>query len=117
MSRTRVARPDPSGTAGFASPIEKGAAEAVDVLFDFTCFSEFAAGQTLSSISVPAVAGLTLSTNTPGATTEVVDGIAAGKGAVVRISGGTVDTAYVVSARGAFSGGGIREVRARLLVR
>ena len=94
----------------------KGAAETVPFQFDFTPFPEFLAGDTLSSVSVPAVSGLTHAT-TATVTSAATDGVDAGKGAVVAVSGGTVDTTYTVSARGTFSGGSVREIRLSLAVK
>lgn len=88
--------------------------EAVDYVFDFSGFPEFAAGETLASAATPTVSGLTI--GTPAVTSAIVDGVPAGKGIQVRVSGGTANTEYTVACRGTFSGGSIREIRLKLEV-
>jgi hypothetical protein len=92
----------------------KGPSETVAYLFDFTPFPEIAAGETVASASVPAVTGLTI-----GAAAVIsarTDGVAAGKGVQVAISGGTAGAAYTVSCRITTSGGSVREIRLALSV-
>lgn len=93
----------------------KGAGETVHFLFDFTPFPEFQAGQTIASASAPAVSGLTL--GTPTLLAASADGIAAGRGVLLSVSGGTAGTTYTVSVLATFSGGPVREVRLSLTVR
>lgn len=92
----------------------KGPSETIGYLFDFTVFPEIAAGETISSASVPAVSGLTI--GTPAVTTAIKDGVAAGKAVQVTISGGTDQTTYTVSCFGTTSGGSVREIRMSLYV-
>ena len=62
--------------------------------FDFADFDEVVAGETLSSPTVPAVAGLTIG----------APAVAAAK-VLVRISGGTANTLYNLTCTVATSGG------------
>ena len=101
-------------TAFPAVALVKGPSESPAYLFDFTPFPEFEAGLTLASVSVPAVAGLTIGPAT--LTTTLLDGVQPGKGATCVISGGTLGVTYSVSALGSFSDGSVREIRAALQV-
>ena len=112
---SRVVRQVPPVASFPSAPEVKGAAESVAYLFDFTPFPEFAAGLALSSVSVPAVTGLAHAT-TATILTARTDGVAAGRGATVAVSGGTAGTTYAVSARGTFSNGSVREIRLSLAV-
>lgn len=111
----RGARPMPTAGEFPTESRVKGAAETVEYLFDFTPFPEIVAGETISSVSVPAVSGLTI--GSPAVTAALTDGVAAGKGVEVAISGGTAGTTYAVSCRATMSGGAIREIRLSLTVR
>lgn len=83
-------------------------------VFDFSAFPELAAGETLSSPSVPAVSGLVI--GTPQVTEVTRDGVAAGKAVEVTISGGTSDTTYEVACSVSTSGGSTLTVRGKLAV-
>lgn len=94
--------------------LRKFVGEVVLYLFDFSNFPEVVSGETLSSPSVPAVPGLTI--GTPAVTSEIRDGIAAGKAVEVTISGGAADTIYEVQCAVATSGGSTRIVKGALAV-
>lgn len=89
--------------------LPKDSNETVSYLFDFGNFPEVAAGETISSAAVPAVSGLTI--GTPSVTAAERDGVEAGEGVQVTISGGTADADYAVECRATFSGGSIRVVK------
>ena len=119
------ARRDVSRTFGRRNPavaaeidqqtLAKGASESVAYLVDFSRVPEWAAGETLSSPSVPAVSGLTI--GSPSVTAAEKDAIEAGAAVQVTISGGTADTEYQVKCYATFSGGSIRSVWGRVAVK
>lgn len=94
--------------------LTKYAVEVVSYQFDFSDFPEVVAGETLSSPNVPAVSGLTI--GTPAVTVAERDGVAAGKGVAVTVSGGTAGTTYTITATAVTSGGSTRAVRGRIRV-
>lgn len=92
--------------------LPKDVQEVIDYQFDFSRCPERLAGQTISSVTVPSVSGLTI--GTPAVTTVETDGVEAGSGAVVRISGGTANATYDLECRATFSGGSVRVVYGRI---
>ena len=84
-------------------------------LFDFSNFDEIQDGETIASVSCPAVSGLTI--GTPTVTTTVKNFIPAGQAVQVSIDGGTVNTDYNVKVIATTSGGSELEVRGVLAVR
>lgn len=83
-------------------------------LADFSGFPEVRAGRTVSSCTISGGSGLTI--GTPAVLTAEEDGIAAGKGVSVRISGGTAGTTYTFEFRGTLSNGSVVVVPAALSV-
>ncbi|WP_020475714.1 phage fiber-tail adaptor protein [Zavarzinella formosa] len=94
--------------------LPKIAAEVRAYVFDFSKYSEVQAGETLDSLAVPAVAGLTI--GPPAVTTAVIDGIPAGKAAKVTIAGGAPESTYTVDCRATTSGGSVLVRRMQLQV-
>lgn len=92
----------------------KDSSEVVSYLFDFSAFPEVIAGETLGTPVVDAVTGLTI--GTPDITTVDRDGVTAGKGLEVTISGGTAGVQYGLEARATTSGGAVRVVKGLLYV-
>lgn len=84
-------------------------------LFDFSNFDEIKDGETISSVSCPAVSGLTI--GTPAVTTTVKNFIPAGQAVQVSFGGGTAGTDYNVKVIATTSGGSELEVRGILAVR
>ncbi len=81
----------------------KRAAAARVYCFDFTREPELIAGETLDTPTVPAVSGLTI--GSPSVLAAAFDGVQAGKGVKVQVSGGTAGTVYEVECRCTTSGG------------
>lgn len=98
----------------FIPKLPKIAGETRSFVFDFTTYAELKAGETISAPSVAAVSGLTI--GTPAVLAAEVDGVAAGKGVQVAISGGTAGTTYTVNCSVTTSGGATIIRRARLRV-
>lgn len=94
--------------------VVKDAGETVSYVADFSAFPEAVAEETLASPSVPAVSGLTI--GSPAVTAEGRDYVPAGYGVEFTVSGGTAGTTYVVEVFGTFSGGGVRVVKANVVV-
>jgi hypothetical protein len=116
---TRLFRGFLNGTPSMATTIDfdqnvKDSSEVVSYLFDFTNFPEAVAGETLSNPVVDSVSGLTI--GSPAITVADRDGVTAGKGLEVTISGGTAGDSYQLEARADFSGGATRVVKGLLYV-
>lgn len=72
--------------------LKKAVSDDRDFLFDLTRVSEIVSGATVSSATVTGGSGLSF--GAPTVLVSEVEGIVAGKGVSVRISGGTAGTAY-----------------------
>ena len=98
----------------------KDASEVINFLFDFSWAPELkpttegGSGETLDSVEIDAVVGLTI--GSPSVTAADVDGIPAGRAATVTISGGTATNTYSLEMRGTTSGGSVRVVKGSLVV-
>lgn len=83
-------------------------------LFDFSKAPEVTSGETLSAPVVHADAGITV--GTPVVTSGAFDGVPAGEGVKVLLSGGSAGDTYDVSCTVTTSGGATIEVAGRLAV-
>ena len=97
-----------------ATTLPKEVSEVIAVIFDFSGFDEARAGETLSSPSIPAVAGLTI--GDPGILDADTNFVPSGLGVQVSISGGTAGTSYTIKCYGTFSGGAVRVVEGQINV-
>jgi hypothetical protein len=94
--------------------LPKDTTEVVSYLFDFSNFPEVVAGETLSSPSVSSSpSGLTV--GTPAVTAAERDGVAAGEGVAVTVSGGTASTTYSLECSVTTSGGSVRVVKGEIV--
>jgi len=115
VSASRVIRRPPVGVTVDATHIEyearaKSVAQSSEFCFDLTNYPQIAAGATISSVSVPAVSGITA---TPAGSAPVADdyeGPVVGKFWLITISGGTSGTDYLVKANFTLSSGAVLPV-------
>jgi len=90
--------------------VEQAAAEVVKYCIDFTKFPEVAAGDTVTGVSVPAVAGVAATADAQAPAADDPEGPAVGKFWYVTVSGGTPDTDYLIRVNATLSGGSVRAV-------
>lgn len=95
----------------------KDSSEVIDYQFDYSNFPEIQGGDTITGTPVvPASIPAGLIIGTPAVTVAAFDGVAAGKGVKVRISGGTAGTTYEIECQATFASGALRVVKGRIVV-
>lgn len=99
-----------------ADELTKTESDDRDFLFDLQAAPEVVAGATCSSGEIVGEDPTGLTFGTPAALADETDGIPAGEGMSVRISGGSDDTTYAFALKVTLSSGRVLTVPARMVV-
>lgn len=111
----RVWRYDPMATSLDVDTLVGVVGEVRDYAFDFSKAPELKTGSGLTISSVEIIHSTSLTIGTPAVLAAAFDGIPAGKGASVRISGFADDTVYHLACRATLSNGAKLVVPGRLV--